>query len=127
MELLVIALVIVAILIAAVSIGAAWQGQLGGGKTPPALPRTEYTAPPPPADRVSHFRKRPRQEVFRKRVQAPPPKTKKLGQKQQGNGGGAVTQKKVHLDFSLPCRVTGRPMRECGCQICIGLRKKFGV
>lgn len=123
MELLVIALVIVAVLIAAVSIGVARQGQLGGGKAPPALRPSEYTVPPPSEPR---FRKRLPSKHFTKRIQAPPPKTKELGQKQQGNGG-AVTQKKVHLDFSLPCRVTGRTMHVCGCQVCIGLRKKFGV
>ncbi|HEX8337962.1 MAG TPA: hypothetical protein VF621_14595 [Pyrinomonadaceae bacterium] len=123
MELLVIALVIVAILVAAVSFGAGRQGQFGAGKTPPALPPPGRAAPPAPKPR---FIKRPAGKHFRKRIQAPPPRTKELGQKPKGNGK-AVTQKKVHLDFSLPCRVTGRAMFECGCQVCIGLRKKFGV
>jgi hypothetical protein len=123
MELLVIALVIVAVLIAAVSIGAARQGQLSGKQPPTVLPPHKYTAPPPSEPR---FRKRIPSKRFTKRTKAPLPETKELQPRQQGNGG-AVTQKKVHLDFSLPCRVTGRPMRECGCQVCIGLRKKFGV
>lgn len=126
MEVLFVALVIVAILIAAVSIGVARQALPGGNKPPPALPPAEHTVSHPEPE--IRFRKRlpKRSAHFTKRVPKAPPQTKEMGPKPQGNGG-AVKQKKVHLDFSLPCRVTGRTMLECGCQVCRDLRKKFGV
>jgi hypothetical protein len=124
MSLLLIALIVVAVLIAVASLGPGRQALPGKVKPPPPLPPAQPPALPPATE--PNFRRRQKPANFRKRLPTAPPVSKELGTKPKGNGGG-VRPKKVHLDFSLPCRVTGRVMLECGCQVCRELRKKFGV
>jgi hypothetical protein len=126
MALLIIALVIVALLILAAGTDAGRQLLNGRSEQPPVLPPARPSVLPP-AQESPRFRRRPESpHYFKKRVPTPPPKSKEVGPKPQGNGG-AVKPKKLHLDFNLPCPVTGRAKLECGCQICRELRKKFGV
>lgn len=124
MEVLFIALIIVALLIAAVGISVARKVLPGGDKPPPALPTAEHKEPPPEPE--IRFRKRPPEKRFVKRVPPPPPKKKEVRPKPQGNGG-KLTPKELNLDFNLPCPVMARARRECPCQTCRDLRKKFGV
>lgn len=134
MALALIALIIVAVLIAAVSLSAGRPLLPGKGGPPPVLPTQAQTqvqqpplrAAPPPATPRTVFRKRPRSAHFNKRAPTAPPKSKELGRKPKGDGG-TLKGKRLHLDFNLPCTVTGRARLECGCQICRDLRKRFGV
>jgi hypothetical protein len=64
---------------------------------------------------------------FQKRPPPAAPKPARRGAERNIRLRGRVKKREVKPDFKLPCRVTGRLMRECGCLSCSNLRKKFGV
>ena len=112
-----VVLLIVAVILIATGVAAF------GGRTelPPAAPGPPQLAP----SKEQRFRKRLPPPRFKKRVALAPPATQELSPRNKGSG--AIKPKKVHVDFNLPCRVTGRKLLNCGCQICLDLRKKYGV
>jgi hypothetical protein len=118
-----LAVVLIVAVIFAIVIGAAAFSE--SRQLPPGP--SEPTAIAPPQE--LRFQKRllpPESPRFKKRIPPPPPATRTL-KPTRTSGGGAIEVKKLHIDFNRPCRVTGRPMRECGCQSCRDLRKKYGV
>lgn len=112
-------LVVIAVIIVIVAAASGTRQLRLGPPQPPLLQPS----------RSKRFEKRlapPAATHFKKRVPPQPPVTMDVRRK-PGREGGTVKPKKVHVDFSRPCRVTGRAILECGCQICRELRKKYSV